>query len=409
MAADLELNASAWPRPLMNATCAPEVAGAWPRGLLHLVLVTAVTISLSGVTVLGNFLVLLSVKVNRRLRTVNNYFLLSLAVADLLVGVVSMNVYVLYAACGYWPLGAVLCDLWLVVDYGVSAAAVLNLLVISLDRFFCLTRPLSYPSRRTGKMAALMIAAAWLLSFALWTPAIMCWQTSGGERLVPEDECYPRLLASPVVTLGTALPAFFLPALAMVGLYGHVSAASCRRLSALRHPQAGDSGTSSSSPQSFPPKRRGEPTGDPVSQSRRQWRFGDFKLRMHRAASTGSDMSERTGVSPRPSGKDDDSSCSRKRKSTSSSTRRRIVVRERRVTWTILTILLTFIVTRVPHNAMALVAAFCHVRIPHFLWQAGRWMAYLNSALDPACYALCSATFRTTFCRLLRCRRHRAP
>ncbi|XP_054632414.1 muscarinic acetylcholine receptor M4-like [Dunckerocampus dactyliophorus] len=403
----LDFNTSAWPRPLVNASCEPEDVGAWQHRLLHLVLVITITTLLSVVTFLGNSLVLLSVKVNHRLRTINNYFLLSLAVADLLVGVVSMNVYVLYAACGYWPLGVTLCDLWLVVDHGVSAAAVLNLLIISLDRFFCLTHPLSYPAKRTGQMAILMIAAAWLLSFALWTPAILCWQTAGGERLVPEDECYPRLLASPVVTLGTTLPAFFLPALAMVGLYGHVSAASCRRLSALRHPKEGDVRLSTSSPQHFLSKCRGELIGNPMSETQHQWWSNNFKLRTPRAMSTGSDMSERTGISPGPSGKDGDSTCSQQcRATSSSSTRHRIVVRERRVTWTILTILLTFIITRAPHNAMALVAAFYHVRIPHFLWQAGRWMAYLNSALDPACYALCSATFRTTFCNLLRCRRH---
>uniref|UniRef100_A0A3Q3DA62 Muscarinic acetylcholine receptor n=1 Tax=Hippocampus comes TaxID=109280 RepID=A0A3Q3DA62_HIPCM len=361
-----------------------------------------------GVTVLGNSLVLLSVKVNRRLRTVNNYFLLSLATADLLVGTVSVNVYALYAACGSWPLGAALCDLWLVVDHGVSAAAVLNLLLISLDRFFCLTRPLSYPLRRTGKMAALMIALAWLLSFALWTPAILCWQRAGGERLVPEPECYPRLLASPAVTLGTTLPAFFLPGLAMVGLYGHVSATSRRRLSARRRPPGDWVGTSA-------PSLRGEVTGD--------CSYLDRFRRNGARASIGSNSSELTAFSAPPSctGKnhhDDNSARSRRYQAASaalsaspapSSARRRVAVRERRVTRTILTILLTFILTRAPHNAMALVAAFCHVRIPDFLWQAGLWLVYVNSAVDPACYALCSPTFRSTFRRLLLCRRPDPP
>ncbi|XP_051917105.1 muscarinic acetylcholine receptor M4-like [Hippocampus zosterae] len=337
MANGSDANASAWPRPSVNTS--------W-QSAAQVLLVTAATVALSGVTVLGNSLVLLSVKVNRRLRSVNNYFLLSLATADLLAGAVSVNVYALYAACGSWPLGPALCDLWLVVDHGVSAAAVLNLLLISLDRFFCLTRPLSYPLRRTGKMAALMIALAWLLSFALWTPAILCWQRAGGRRLVPEPECYPRLLASPAVTLGTTLPAFFLPGLAMVGLYGHVSAASRRRLSGRRRPSGDRLGTCAPS----------------------------------------------LSASPAPS-----------------SARRRVAVREKRVTRTILTILLTFILTRAPHNAMALVAAFSHVRIPDVLWQAGLWLVYVNSAVDPACYALCSPTFRSTFRRLLLCRRPDPP
>ncbi|XP_077425245.1 muscarinic acetylcholine receptor M4-like [Vanacampus margaritifer] len=389
-------DASAWPRLTVNTT---RQSGA------QLFLLAGVTVALSGITVAGNSLVLLSVKVNRRLRSVNNYFLLSLATADLLAGAVSVNVYALYAACGSWPLGAALCDLWLVVDHGVSAAAVLNLLLISLDRFLCLTRPLSYPLRRTGKTAALMIALAWLLSFALWTPAILCWQSAGGRRLIPELECYPRLLASPAVTLGTTLPAFFLPGLAMVCLYGHVSAASRRRLSARRRPPGDRVGTSAPLLRGLLLKRRGAATGErPAPDRCKGGRPG-----------AASDSSEWASVSPRPSGgggggEDDDSALSRRHQAASAAlsaswARRRVAVRERRVTRTILTILLTFIVTRVPHNAMALVAAFYHVRIPDLLWQAGLWLVYVNSAVDPACYALCSPTFRTTFRHLLRCRR----
>ena len=50
-------------------------------------------------------------------------------------------------------LGSVVCDAWLSLDYTVSNASVANLLLISFDRFMCVTRPLKYRVRRTPHCA----------------------------------------------------------------------------------------------------------------------------------------------------------------------------------------------------------------------------------------------------------------
>ncbi|XP_028441787.1 muscarinic acetylcholine receptor M4 [Perca flavescens] len=392
----------------------------YSTGTARLILIAVVTGALSAITVLGNALVILSIKVNRRLRTINNYFLLSLAAADLIIGVLSMNVYTMYLLLGYWPLGAALCDLWLVLDYVVSAASVLNLLVICLDRYLCMTRPLSYPARRTRGTAAAMIGGAWLLSLALWAPAILCWQTRGGRRMVADNQCYAHLLASPAVTLATTLPSFYLPALVMVGLYCRLSAASRSRLSALQAVR-GARWTSSPSVRDFPFQRRSWVTSDPGSDlslnresstpkpggSQKASRYHPQTAAARHACHAVDEYDNKTETE---SSNEDlhrtafaaFASCPSLR--SQERRQRRVMARERRVTNTILAILLAFIVTWTPYNVMAVVAAFCHVCIPLDLWIAGYWLCYVNSAINPACYALCNVTFRKTFCRLLRCR-----
>ncbi|KPP68177.1 muscarinic acetylcholine receptor M4-like [Scleropages formosus] len=450
-----------------------EEAGSQYR-TMEMVFIALVTGSLSFVTVVGNILVMLSIKVNRHLQTVNNYFLFSLACADLIIGVFSMNLYTVYIIKGYWPLGPVVCDLWLALDYVVSNASVMNLLIISFDRYFCVTKPLTYPARRTTKMAGLMIAAAWILSFILWAPAILFWQFIVGERTVPEKECYIQFLSNPVVTFGTAIAAFYLPVVIMTILYIHISLASRSRVRKQK-PEAKkekalksagllkshilkqnnnnsskpcmesnsdtakngklEESVSTKADSSVPPEEKESsndsstaiitpketkdqgsglavseaPATNPLPRSNPNSKWSKIKIITKQS---GDECITAIEIVPSTSGQNRSIPLNRPRTvvrkfasiaRSQMRRKRQMAAREKKVTKTIFAILLAFIITWTPYNVMVLISTFCQSCVPDTVWAIGYWLCYVNSTINPACYALCNVTFKKTFKNLLMC------
>ncbi|XP_048188521.1 muscarinic acetylcholine receptor M5 [Perognathus longimembris pacificus] len=487
------------------------------RGLWEVLTIAAVTAVVSLITIVGNILVMLSFKVNSQLKTVNNYYLLSLACADLIIGIFSMNLYTTYILMGRWVLGSLACDLWLALDYVASNASVMNLLVISFDRYFSITRPLTYRAKRTPKRAGIMIGLAWFISFILWAPAILCWQYLVGKRTVPPDECQIQFLSEPTITFGTAIAAFYIPVSVMTILYCRIYRETEKRTKDLADLQGSDSvGKSeerkpahralftsccscpgptlalrernqaswssshrSTSTRAKPPPAPGpgmdwakteqlmtyssyasseeedKPAAHPVFQvvyknqakeSPRQ-EFGAEETKemkaqpekndcdtpkyfLSRAAAhrlksqkcitykfrlvVKADGTQETNNGcrkvkimpcslPRP--KDTSSKGLDPNLSHQMTKRKRMVlIKERKAAQTLSAILLAFIITWTPYNIMVLVSTFCDKCIPITLWHLGYWLCYVNSTVNPICYALCNRTFRKTFKMLLLCR-----
>lgn len=134
------------------------MADTLPRfSLSQTVFIALVSSMLSFVTVSGNIMVMVSFKIDKQLQNISNYFLFSLALADFFIGLISMPLFTVYTILGYWPFGRHVCDGWLALDYLASNASVLNLLLISFDRYFSVTRPLTYRAKRTKGKALLFI------------------------------------------------------------------------------------------------------------------------------------------------------------------------------------------------------------------------------------------------------------
>lgn len=212
-----------------------------PRySLASMVVMGFVAAILSALTVAGNVMVMISFKIDKQLQTISNYFLFSLAIADFAIGAISMPLFAVTTILGYWPLGPHVCDTWLALDYLASNASVLNLLIISFDRYFSVTRPLTYRAKRTTNKAAFMIAAAWGISLLLWPPWIYSWPYIEGKRTVPKDECYIQFIeTNHYITFGTAIAAFYFPVTIMCYLYFRIWRETKKRQKDLPNLQAG--------------------------------------------------------------------------------------------------------------------------------------------------------------------------
>ncbi|KAG8288273.1 octopamine receptor activity protein [Homalodisca vitripennis] len=129
---------------------------------------------------LGNLLVMVSVMRHRKLRVITNYFVVSLALADMLVAIWAMcfNASVELTG-GRWLFGYFMCDVWNSLDVYFSTVSILHLCCISVDRYYAIVQPLDYPLIMTQGRLVVMLAVVWcspaLLSFL---PIFMGWYTT---------------------------------------------------------------------------------------------------------------------------------------------------------------------------------------------------------------------------------------
>jgi len=96
-------------------------------------------VSLIVVTVGGNLLVCVTIGTDRKLRTATNYFLLSLAVTDLLLGcsVLPVSAFVTLNGDHAWTLGgAAFCNVYISTDVMLCTASILILFAISLEDWY---------------------------------------------------------------------------------------------------------------------------------------------------------------------------------------------------------------------------------------------------------------------------------
>ncbi|XP_005483712.2 neuropeptide Y receptor type 2 [Zonotrichia albicollis] len=117
---------------------------------------------------IGNSLVIYIIVKYKTMRTVTNFFIANLALADLMVDTLCLPFTLVYTLLDEWKFGAVLCHL---VPYAQALSvhvSTLTLTVIALDRYRCIVFHLD--SRISKRLSFTIIAVMWLAAAVLAGP-----------------------------------------------------------------------------------------------------------------------------------------------------------------------------------------------------------------------------------------------
>ncbi|MED6235695.1 hypothetical protein ATANTOWER_031905 [Ataeniobius toweri] len=300
-------------------------------------------------TVGGNVVVCLAVCASRRLRCLTNCFIVSLAVTDLLLGLLVLPFSALLQLSDEWPFGPAFCNFYISMDVMLCTASILTLLAISVDRYLAVTMPLRYASLVLPWRVAVGLVSVWTVSVAVsFLPIQMGWNTVNGTvqnhgPWASKRKCRFELNRPYVLT--DSLLTFYLPLLAMCWIYLQIlciAQAQAKRIISTRPICT----TSNSC--------RNNPT-------------------------TGTAMV--SGVTA-------------------------VALRDHKATLTLAAVIGAFVVCWLPYFILFTVLGLKEHPDPGIVpeFPIVLWLGYANSALNPVIYGALNRDFRSAYAHLLRCR-----
>ncbi|CAN7938777.1 unnamed protein product [Ixodes hexagonus] len=346
----------------------------------NLVVVVTVSILLGLVivaTVIGNIFVIAAILMERNLRTVSNYLVLSLAVADLMVACLVMPLGAVYEVTQEWVLAPELCDVWTCCDVLCCTASILHLLAIAVDRYWAVTC-VDYMRQRDVRKVGSMIFLVWSVSFVVSIAPIFGWKDKDfHNRVLNEKKCLVSQDAAYQVF--ATCSSFYVPLVMVLLLYWRIFKVARQRIRHKPGTKAVLIVQKEPSTSSTPPSNANTP---------------------HHGLMNSGNQSSSNGMKAVHGGigrllvltK-------REKKHVGESTESR---RERKAAKTVAIITGVFVMCWLPFFLMALVMALCGSCDPgKLLFSFFLWLGYANSMINPIIYTIFSPDFRNAFSRIL--------
>uniref|UniRef100_A0A8C4RM65 G-protein coupled receptors family 1 profile domain-containing protein n=1 Tax=Erpetoichthys calabaricus TaxID=27687 RepID=A0A8C4RM65_ERPCA len=193
-----------------NISCPKEVRPVAVYIILYVFAAASVML-----TIFGNLVVIISISHFKQLHTPTNLLVLSLAVADFLVGLIVMPFTIIQSIETCWYFGDIFCYLHSVFYLVLTSASISSLVFIAIDRYFAVCYPFLYTAKITIPVTWGVIGLSWFLS-VFYTWAILYFRGNADVDPCPGDCVFVLNL-----TWGTTdlVCSFIMPVSLMVTLY----------------------------------------------------------------------------------------------------------------------------------------------------------------------------------------------
>ncbi|XP_005987183.1 adenosine A2a receptor a [Latimeria chalumnae] len=202
--------------------------------LIYIILELVIAI----LAVLGNMLVCWAVYVNSNLQNVTNYFVVSLAVADIAVGVLAIP-FAITISTGFCAVfhGCLFIACFVLV---LTQSSIFSLLAIAIDRYIAIKIPLRYNGLVTGYRARGIIAVCWVLSFIIGLTPMLGWNMEDSQKLnhsskrncsdLMVDCLFENVVTMDYMVYYNFFVCVLVPLLIMLGIYLKIFMAARRQL-----------------------------------------------------------------------------------------------------------------------------------------------------------------------------------
>ncbi|XP_065119565.2 trace amine-associated receptor 13c-like [Paramisgurnus dabryanus] len=165
-------------------------------------------------TVFLNLLVIISISHFKKLHTPTNMLILSLAVADLLIGLIVMPLEAIRLIEMCWYFGDTICRLFLIFLELFLSTSLSNLVLIAVDRYVAVCLPLLYPQKITMTRTIIIICVSWFCSSVY---AISIVITTSQRKYTCYGEC--TIMTTFALIIIDLFLSFLLPCIVIITLY----------------------------------------------------------------------------------------------------------------------------------------------------------------------------------------------